>query len=159
MCPGRQLTLWTQWLTIASTLSIYNIHKPIDKNGKEVQPDFAYIPGLLQWVNLLKCVYLSSYPALQNASGIQLSVCPALWGSWSAPRFALVDIVWHCGRCFSGGALGTVSYFNSRAFSFISKMCVVFRILVLIRLFRNWTARYNYYYLVFTNMGWSSQMK
>ncbi|KDR68694.1 hypothetical protein GALMADRAFT_78276 [Galerina marginata CBS 339.88] len=47
ICPGRHLVQNTAWLSIASILSVYNISKPIDGDGKVVEPLIQYTDGLV----------------------------------------------------------------------------------------------------------------
>ncbi|KZS94744.1 cytochrome P450 [Sistotremastrum niveocremeum HHB9708] len=44
-CPGRHLADATLWITVATLLTLFTITKPIDENGKEIEPDLEIIFG------------------------------------------------------------------------------------------------------------------
>jgi cytochrome P450 len=46
VCPGRYLADNALFITIAQTLAVFNITKPIE-NGKVVEPKVAFEPGVL----------------------------------------------------------------------------------------------------------------
>ncbi|KAJ6580641.1 cytochrome P450 [Mycena capillaripes] len=47
ICPGMHMATATLWIKIASILSTLNINKPVDQNGKPIEPSYAYFPGLV----------------------------------------------------------------------------------------------------------------
>ncbi|KAI0097573.1 cytochrome P450 [Nemania sp. FL0031] len=47
ICPGRYLATSSVWLTIAQSLSVFEISKGLDKNGREVEPTVEFSPNLI----------------------------------------------------------------------------------------------------------------
>lgn len=47
ICPGRYLATGSIWIGIASTLSAFDLAKPVDKHGNTVEPSGEYISGLV----------------------------------------------------------------------------------------------------------------
>ena len=47
ICPGSHISQSTLWLVAASILATFNITKALDESGKEVEPGYEYITGLL----------------------------------------------------------------------------------------------------------------
>lgn len=47
ICPGRHLAATSIWIGIASVLTTFNLVKPVDKNGKVIEPTGEYISGLV----------------------------------------------------------------------------------------------------------------
>lgn len=47
VCPGRLLALSTIFLTIAKSLAVFEITKPVDANGQPVEPNVQFIPGVV----------------------------------------------------------------------------------------------------------------
>ena len=45
-CPGCPIAFDVMWITIATILSVHNISKAVDKNGKAIVPDPTYDSGL-----------------------------------------------------------------------------------------------------------------
>lgn len=46
VCPGRELADSSVYLSIAQSLAVFSITKPIE-NGKEVEPTVAFQPGII----------------------------------------------------------------------------------------------------------------
>ncbi|KAJ7483541.1 cytochrome P450, partial [Mycena latifolia] len=47
ICPGKNMAMASLWITIASMLATLDIKKERDATGKEVEPSYAYFPGLI----------------------------------------------------------------------------------------------------------------
>ncbi|KAL1965863.1 hypothetical protein VTN77DRAFT_4996 [Rasamsonia byssochlamydoides] len=47
ICPGRLLADSTLYLSIAKSLAVFNITKPVDENGREVEPVVEFLPGVI----------------------------------------------------------------------------------------------------------------
>ncbi|KAJ5991687.1 hypothetical protein N7451_007411 [Penicillium sp. IBT 35674x] len=47
VCPGRLIAETSVFLMIAHTLALFDIRKPVDENGKEVNPTVDFTPGIL----------------------------------------------------------------------------------------------------------------
>ncbi|OSD02813.1 cytochrome P450 [Trametes coccinea BRFM310] len=47
ICPGRYMAVDSMWVTIACVLSLFDIRKAVDEDGKEITPDGEYIRGFL----------------------------------------------------------------------------------------------------------------
>lgn len=47
ICPGRLLADTSLYLSIALSLAVFNIGKPLDENGKEVEPVVEMQPGVI----------------------------------------------------------------------------------------------------------------
>ncbi|KAI9067057.1 cytochrome P450 [Trametes sanguinea] len=47
ICPGRYMAVDSMWVTIACVLSLFDIRKAVDQDGKEITPDGEYIRGFL----------------------------------------------------------------------------------------------------------------
>lgn len=47
ICPGRHLATTSIWIGMASVLSIFDLEKPRDANGKVIEPSGEYISGLV----------------------------------------------------------------------------------------------------------------
>ncbi|KAM5539123.1 hypothetical protein V8D89_007346 [Ganoderma adspersum] len=47
ICPGRFMAMDSIWFTIAHILTLFEIEKAVDKNGKEITPDGEYNRGFL----------------------------------------------------------------------------------------------------------------
>ncbi|TFY71482.1 hypothetical protein EVG20_g1513 [Dentipellis fragilis] len=56
MCPGRYLAIDMIWITVASVLSAYTIEKPVDKDGRVIEPDTEYTSGLLSRPKPYQCL-------------------------------------------------------------------------------------------------------
>ncbi|KAJ2929185.1 hypothetical protein H1R20_g7906, partial [Candolleomyces eurysporus] len=46
LCPGRYIALSALWLTIASVLAAFRIEKGLDDDGKPIEPQPNYLPGV-----------------------------------------------------------------------------------------------------------------
>ncbi|KAJ7619871.1 cytochrome P450 [Mycena rosella] len=55
ICPGRNLAASSLWITIASILATLEIKKARDENGKEIEPSYAYFPGLISMPRPFDC--------------------------------------------------------------------------------------------------------
>ena len=47
LCPGRHFGQDTVWLAIAQMLAVFEIGKVVGKDGRVVQPEGEYTPGIL----------------------------------------------------------------------------------------------------------------
>lgn len=57
ICPGRNLAENTIYLSVAQSLAVFNVTKPIDpKTGKEVEPAIKFEPGVISHPAPFKCV-------------------------------------------------------------------------------------------------------
>ena len=50
ICPGRFLADASLFMTIALTLSVFDIKKAVDSNGKVIEPEFAFTSGTIRQV-------------------------------------------------------------------------------------------------------------
>ena len=48
ICPGKHLAMNSLWIAMAQLLATYTIAKPLDEDGKEVDPEVKYTPGLVR---------------------------------------------------------------------------------------------------------------
>ncbi|RXW19597.1 hypothetical protein EST38_g6257 [Candolleomyces aberdarensis] len=46
LCPGRYIALSALWMTIASVLAAFKIEKGLDDDGKPIEPQPNYLPGV-----------------------------------------------------------------------------------------------------------------
>ncbi len=51
VCPGAHLAEMSLFLNIANILAVFNISKPVDKDGKSVEPVFRWSNGVTSSVN------------------------------------------------------------------------------------------------------------
>ncbi|GJE87610.1 cytochrome P450 [Phanerochaete sordida] len=54
-CPGRTLAFETIWITIATTLAVYNISKAKDERGHDIEPDTEFTSTLLSHPKSFRC--------------------------------------------------------------------------------------------------------
>ncbi|KAI1150679.1 cytochrome P450 monooxygenase [Nemania diffusa] len=54
ICPGRYLATTSIWLTVARSLAVFKISKGLDKNGREIEPDVGFSPGIISRVDPFK---------------------------------------------------------------------------------------------------------
>ncbi|KAJ7043052.1 cytochrome P450 [Mycena alexandri] len=47
ICPGRHMAKAHVWLSLASILATFDITKPVDKDGKVIEPNFDYFAGMV----------------------------------------------------------------------------------------------------------------
>ncbi|KAJ7771576.1 cytochrome P450 [Mycena metata] len=47
ICPGRHMAKAHVWLSIARILATFDITKPVDKDGKVIEPNFEYFAGMV----------------------------------------------------------------------------------------------------------------
>ncbi|KAE9387835.1 cytochrome P450 [Gymnopus androsaceus JB14] len=66
ICPGRHISLSTQFMTIAATLSMYEIKVPIGKDGKEVKVTEAYQPGLVLLPESFSCQFVPRFEGAED---------------------------------------------------------------------------------------------
>ncbi|KAI0758757.1 cytochrome P450 [Fomes fomentarius] len=57
ICPGRHLATASVWIGIASTLSSFDLVKPVDQYGKVIEPKGEYISGLVTYPRPFQCVF------------------------------------------------------------------------------------------------------
>ncbi|ESK89309.1 cytochrome p450 [Moniliophthora roreri MCA 2997] len=55
ICPGRWFAFDLLWITVASTLSVYDINKATDDRGNTIQPAVEYTSGLLSHPKPFTC--------------------------------------------------------------------------------------------------------
>ena len=48
MCPGRWLAFDTLWITLASILAVYDVQKPVDKDGNIIEPEVGFTSALFR---------------------------------------------------------------------------------------------------------------
>lgn len=58
VCPGRWLALDTVWVTIASTLAVYNIEKPKDANGIVIEQPLEFTGAAVSRPKDFKCSFV-----------------------------------------------------------------------------------------------------
>ncbi|OJT14150.1 O-methylsterigmatocystin oxidoreductase [Trametes pubescens] len=56
ICPGRFMALDSMWITIACVLSMFEISKAVDEEGREITPDGEYDRGFLCHPKPFPCV-------------------------------------------------------------------------------------------------------
>ncbi|TFK33961.1 cytochrome P450 [Crucibulum laeve] len=47
ICPGRYMATSAIWITLSSLLAVFDIEKPLDKDGKVIEPSHEYYDGLI----------------------------------------------------------------------------------------------------------------
>lgn len=47
ICPGRLLAETSLFLNIAQSLAVFNITKPVDVNGRDIEPEINWGPGIV----------------------------------------------------------------------------------------------------------------
>ncbi|TFK81327.1 cytochrome P450 [Polyporus arcularius HHB13444] len=57
ICPGRHLAAGSIWIGIASVLTCFDLAKPVDKDGKVIEPSGEYISGLVTYPRPFQCVF------------------------------------------------------------------------------------------------------
>ncbi|RPD63476.1 cytochrome P450 [Lentinus tigrinus ALCF2SS1-6] len=57
ICPGRHLAAASIWIGIASTLTTFDLAKPVDEDGKVIEPSGEYISGLVTYPKSFQCVF------------------------------------------------------------------------------------------------------
>ena len=50
VCPGAHLAEMTLFLNIATILAVFNISKPVDGEGHEVEPKIEWVNGITSYV-------------------------------------------------------------------------------------------------------------
>ena len=50
VCPGAHLAEMTLFLNIATILTVFNISKPVDGEGNEVEPKIEWVNGITSYV-------------------------------------------------------------------------------------------------------------
>ncbi|KAI1756353.1 cytochrome protein [Xylaria castorea] len=56
ICPGRYLADTSAWLTIAQSLSVFNISKGLDENGLEIEATAQFTPGVISRLEPFKAI-------------------------------------------------------------------------------------------------------
>jgi cytochrome P450 len=56
VCSGRDIALTTEWLMVASLLSVFEITKPLDVDGQPITPKLEFIPGPVTHPAPFKCL-------------------------------------------------------------------------------------------------------
>jgi hypothetical protein len=46
-CPGKDVASATAYMAIATTLKTFNISKPKDAKGKDIEPEIGWTTGLV----------------------------------------------------------------------------------------------------------------
>ncbi|KAJ8112006.1 hypothetical protein ONZ43_g5491 [Nemania bipapillata] len=54
ICPGRHLATASIWLTVARSLAVFKISKGLDENGREIEPELGFSPGIISRVEPFK---------------------------------------------------------------------------------------------------------
>lgn len=55
VCPGRQIADASLFLTISNTLAVFDVKKPLGKDGKEIEPPQDFTPGIISHPIPYKC--------------------------------------------------------------------------------------------------------
>ncbi|KAJ5980223.1 hypothetical protein N7481_007521 [Penicillium waksmanii] len=55
VCPGRQIADASLFLTIANTLAVFDVRKPLGEDGKEIDPPQDFTPGIISHPIPYKC--------------------------------------------------------------------------------------------------------
>ncbi|KAJ7888842.1 cytochrome P450 [Mycena leptocephala] len=55
MCPGRHMATSSVWIAVASILATFDITKAVGEDGKVIEPNHAYFPGLVTMPLPFKC--------------------------------------------------------------------------------------------------------
>lgn len=55
VCPGRQIADASLFLTIANTLAVFDVKKPLGEDGKEIEPPVDFTPGIISHPTPYKC--------------------------------------------------------------------------------------------------------
>ncbi|CAG8247576.1 unnamed protein product [Penicillium olsonii] len=57
LCPGRLVADISLFLTISHTLAVFNITKPLNKDGQEVESSVNFTPGIISHPEEYECVF------------------------------------------------------------------------------------------------------
>ncbi|KAF8960141.1 cytochrome P450 [Flammula alnicola] len=57
ICPGRFMAASSVWIMLASMLAVYDVSKPIDKDGNIVEPSHDFPPSLLLTPRPFQCAF------------------------------------------------------------------------------------------------------
>ncbi|KAF8994710.1 cytochrome P450 [Cyathus striatus] len=57
ICPGRYMAFETVWITLVSIIAVYDISKPIDKNGNVIEPSHEFSSSVLPMPAPFKAVF------------------------------------------------------------------------------------------------------
>ncbi|KAF3901771.1 hypothetical protein AA313_de0203516 [Arthrobotrys entomopaga] len=72
ICPGQQLADASTWLTIALTLAVFDIKKPIDPaTGLEIEPEISSTPGTVSHPTPFQCSFV---PRSEKAKQLIMSI-------------------------------------------------------------------------------------
>ncbi|CAK5282550.1 unnamed protein product [Mycena citricolor] len=52
VCPGKDMAQWSVWICMISILATFDIRKPVDEQGREIQPSEEYTSGLVSCVGV-----------------------------------------------------------------------------------------------------------
>ncbi|ETW81852.1 cytochrome P450 monooxygenase 12 [Heterobasidion irregulare TC 32-1] len=69
MCPGRWLAFDTLWITLASILAVYDVQKPVDKDGNIIEPEVGFTSALFSRPKPYSCKLV---PRSEAALGLVL---------------------------------------------------------------------------------------
>jgi hypothetical protein len=58
VCPGRLIAETSVFLMIAHTLAVFDIKKPIGKDGKQIEPTVDFTPGILSHPVLFEATFI-----------------------------------------------------------------------------------------------------
>lgn len=47
VCPGKRMADSSLFITIAMLVASFNIAKAQDENGRDIEPDYLYKPGIV----------------------------------------------------------------------------------------------------------------
>lgn len=62
VCPGRLVADISLFLTIAHTLALFNITKPVKEDGQEAEPTIDFTPGIISHPEDFECVFSPRSP-------------------------------------------------------------------------------------------------
>lgn len=62
ICPGRLIADTSLFLTIAHTLAVFNITKPLSERGLEAESNADFTPGIISHPTEFKCVFSPRTP-------------------------------------------------------------------------------------------------
>lgn len=65
-CPGSHIALSTVWLTTASILSAFTITKPVDNDGKVIEPSMEYLSAVTSQPLPFKCDISPRHPGVKG---------------------------------------------------------------------------------------------
>ncbi|KAE9402144.1 cytochrome P450 [Gymnopus androsaceus JB14] len=73
-CPGKHLALNSIWIAVISILATFDISKPVDKNGQEIEPEVVYLPGAASHPKPFQCMLTPRSQRLGKLSKLENDV-------------------------------------------------------------------------------------